>query len=162
MKWSRNLHTFAAGALLTGVHAVAQTKPAAPDVWSHSALLAKSRELAVTAKQHNGAASIKLANYPGHFTMLAFRSQSGGAEVHEHFADIFVILKGSATLLTGGTVVDQKTASPGELTGTSLDNAASQPLHAGDVVHIPAGTPHRLVLPKGGTLTYFVVKVKES
>lgn len=161
MKWSRNLHTLAAGALLTNLHAVAQS-PAPPDVWTNAQILARAKTLATEAKKHNGAASIKLTSYPNHFTMLAYRSQSGGAEVHEHFADIFIIEKGSATLYTGGTVVDQQTKSPGEIIGSSLDHATSQPLRVGDVVHIPAGTPHRLVLPKGGTLTYFVIKVKES
>ncbi len=162
MKTSRFASAVATSALAAGLHVSAQSVPAPADVWTQSALLAKARLLAAEAKQHNGSASIKLTSYPGHFTMLAYRRQSGGAEVHEHFADIFVIEKGSATLYTGGTVVEQRTTAPGEMVGSSLEGATSQDLHAGDVVHIPAGTPHRLVLPKGGTLTYFVIKVKES
>ena len=162
MKSTRIVSAVAASALAVGLHVAAQTSPASADRWTRADMLAKSRELAATAKQHNGAASIKLSNYPGHFTMLAYREQSGGPEVHEHFADIFVIVRGSATLFTGGTVVDQRTTSPGEMIGSALEDAASQALHVGDVVHIPAGTPHRLVLSKGDTLTYFVIKVKES
>jgi quercetin dioxygenase-like cupin family protein len=32
-------------------------------------------------------------------------------------------------------------------------------LSTGDIVHIPAGTPHQLLLDKGKPFTYFVVKV---
>lgn len=161
MKLCRIVTVFAALVLFATLPMHAQSA-SIPDVWTHAGLLAKSQELAAKAKSNNGAASIKLAAYPGHFTMLAYRSQSGGAEVHEHFADIFVIEKGNATLYTGGKVVDRQTKAPGEIVGSSLEGAASQALHVGDIVHIPAGTPHRLVLPKGGTLTYFVIKVKES
>ncbi|MDE3200316.1 MAG: hypothetical protein KGN79_05280 [Acidobacteriota bacterium] len=143
------------------LHAQSST-PAAPDVWTHAGLITQSQELVAKARTSDGAASIKLTTYPQHFTMLAFRSKTGGAELHAHFADVFIIEQGSATLYTGGAIVNQKAKAPGELVGTSLENANQKPLHVGDIVHIPAGTPHWLVLPKGGTLTYFVIKVKES
>jgi quercetin dioxygenase-like cupin family protein len=31
----------------------------------------------------------------------------------------------------------------------------------GDILHIPAGTPHQLIISKGGFFTAFVVKVRE-
>ncbi len=37
-----------------------------------------------------------------------------------------------------------------------------QEVAAGDVVHIPAGVPHQMLLPQGGTITYFVVKIREK
>ena len=135
-------------------------QPAPADVWTHTGLVAQSAQLPAKAEQ-TGGASIKLTQYSNHFTMLAYHSRSGGAEVHENLADFFVIVKGSATLLSGGAVVDPKTTAPGEILGASLTGATSRPLHAGDIVHIPAGTPHQLILKKGQSLTYYVIKVRE-
>jgi mannose-6-phosphate isomerase-like protein (cupin superfamily) len=109
-----------------------------------------------------GAASAKLNEYPNHYTMIALRNKTGSAEVHEKYADIFVILRGEATLLSGGTVVDAKTLSPGEISGTSLKDGNQTPVHEGDVLHIPANLPHQLLVPAKGELVYFVVKVKEQ
>ena len=94
--------------------------------------------------------------------MLAFRSRSGGGELHQNFADIFVILEGRATVVTGGEMADPKTTAPAEIRGTSVKGGAGQQVKAGDVVHIPAGTPHQMVLADGDTVTYFVIKVQEK
>jgi len=94
--------------------------------------------------------------------MLAFRQKSGGGELHQNFADMFVILDGHATVVTGGSVVEQKTVSPGEIRGKSVEGGTRQEVKAGDLVHIPAGTPHQTVVADGETVTYFVVKVEET
>ena len=108
-----------------------------------------------------GSAAETLDKYPGSFTMLTVRGTSGGAEVHEHFADIFFIIDGEATLTTGGTVVDPKTTAPGEIRGSAVSGGVQQKLGKGDVVHISSNTPHQLLIAKGRSLTYFVVKVQE-
>jgi mannose-6-phosphate isomerase-like protein (cupin superfamily) len=94
--------------------------------------------------------------------MIALRHKDGGAEVHENYADFFFLVQGNATLLTGGTIENPKTVSPGEIRGTSVQNGTRTALSQGDVVHIPANTPHQMLVPKGSTLIYFVVKVKEK
>lgn len=163
-KLSRALPAIAAAILFAARIACAQAAPApsaAADLWTRADLLTKAKELAVKAKDHDGAASIKLSEYPDHFTMLAYHSSNGGAEIHPHFADFFVVEKGRATLLTGGTVVDPKTAANGEVKGDSINGAKSQELRVGDAVHIPAGTPHQLLIPKGVEFVYFVIKVKQ-
>ncbi len=109
-----------------------------------------------------GAASKTLVQYPGHYTMLAYRNRSGGAEQHAKFADIFVILEGSAILQTGGTILGQTVSAPGEIRGEALEGFSERPLHVGDIVHIPAGTPHLMKLEKKATISYFVVKIEES
>ena len=108
-----------------------------------------------------GSAAETLEKYPGSFTMLSVRNTSGGAELHEHYADIFFVVEGDATLISGGTVVDPKTTAPGEIRGTAVSGGVEQKLGKGDVVHIASNTPHQLSIPKGKTFIYFVVKVKE-
>lgn len=104
-------------------------------------------------------ASQDLARYGNHYTMLAYREATGSSEVHEHEADIFVVKDGTATIVTGGTVVSPKTQKPGEIRGTSITGGERHTLATGDIIHIPAGTPHQLLIEKGKPFTYFVVKV---
>lgn len=94
--------------------------------------------------------------------MLAFRSRSGAGELHLHFADIFTIVDGHATLVTGGQLIDPRDSHPGEMAGTGVKGGSAQELHAGDIVHIPAGMPHQMQVAPGETVTYFVVKVEET
>ncbi|MFP5234302.1 MAG: hypothetical protein ACLGSD_00245 [Acidobacteriota bacterium] len=89
------------------------------------------------------------------------RSKSGGAEIHAHFDDVMVVLGGSATLITGGAVVNAKTDAHGETKGTEIMNGVKHTLVKGDIIHVPAGTPHQLVLPPNGEFSAFVVKVRE-
>ena len=124
-------------------------------------LIDKAMELNAKALGSDGAASAKLDDYSNHFTMISLRHKDGGAEIHEEFADFFLVVRGHATLLTGGTVLNGKTVSPGEIRGTSLQDGTRTALGQGDIVHIPATLSHQLLVPQGGTFIYFVIKVKE-
>jgi mannose-6-phosphate isomerase-like protein (cupin superfamily) len=131
------------------------------DHWSPADLLERAKHLRELAAA-KGSASETLEKYPHHYTMLAFRNRSGGGEVHQDFADLFYILDGHALVTTGGEVAEPKITAPGETLGTAVKGGTSQEVKAGDVVHIPAGMPHQMVVPEGQTITYFVVKVEES
>ena len=132
------------------------------DHFSQEEILAMAKQLETKAASGNGSASKRLDDYPNHYTMVAVREKSGGAEVHANFADIFYIVEGRARLITGGKVLDPKSTGPGEVMGSSLEKGVEQLLNKGDVVHIPAGLPHQLLLAPGEALTYFVLKVKEK
>ena len=131
------------------------------DHWSTSELLERAKRLKELAAE-KGSASETLEKYPHHYTMLAFRNRSGGGEVHQNYADVFFILDGHATLVTGGEVVEPRSTGPGETLGTSVKGGSRQELKAGDVVHIPASMPHQMVLGEGDTVTYFVIKAEET
>lgn len=109
-----------------------------------------------------GTAGETLEKYRDHFTMLTVRNQSGGAELHEHYADIFFVVDGEATLTTGGTILDRENAGPGEVRGKAIEGGVKRHLSKGDVVHISPNTPHQLSVPRGRSFTYFVVKVHEQ
>jgi len=154
------LNIILAAMLLLTLGAFTQTMKS--DVWSPAQLLERAQHLKQLAAAADGSASETLEKFPRHYTMLAFRSRSGGGELHQNFADIFVILEGRATVVTGGEMADPKTTAPAEIRGTSVKGGAGQQVNAGDVVHIPAGTPHQMVLADGDTVTYFVIKVQEK
>jgi mannose-6-phosphate isomerase-like protein (cupin superfamily) len=128
----------------------------AVDIYSVRDLKAAEGKL---AQKKEPFASQELARYGNHYTMLAYREETGSSEVHEHEADFFVVQQGEATLVTGGKVVNPKTQKPGEIRGSSITGGERHALATGDIVHIPAGTPHQLLIEKGKPFTYFVVKV---
>lgn len=132
------------------------------DHYTPEDLLQEAKQLQEKAAKGTGSASETLQKYGVDYTMLSFRSQDGTPELHEKFADIFVVVDGSATLLSGGELANPTSTGPGEMHGTAILHAASTALSKGDIVHIPANTPHQLLIPQHGTLTYFVVKVKEK
>lgn len=87
------------------------------------------------------------------------REAAGQAEVHAKDTDIIYVLEGSATFVTGGTVTDGKPTAEDEIRGVAIANGATRNLVKGDVVVVPAGTPHWFQQVKG-PLTYYVVKVR--
>ena len=109
----------------------------------------------------NGSSGTTLGDYGTHALKLNERTTSGGAEIHAHFDDVFLVMEGKATLITGGELIDPHAGSNGETTGSGIRNGTVQPILAGDVVHIPAGTPHQLLIAPGTTYSALVIKVRE-
>ena len=103
----------------------------------------------------------KGAKFENHALGISHRDKSGPAEVHENQTDIMVIQQGGATLIAGGELVDGKTIRPGELQGSSIKDGVQRTLAPGDIVHIPYGMPHQMILADGTQITYFVVKVNK-
>jgi mannose-6-phosphate isomerase-like protein (cupin superfamily) len=153
--------TIASLALAASALPLAGAQTLTVDHLTQSQIIEKAQELNAKAQGPEGAASSKLNEYPNSFTMIALRGKNGGAEIHEDYADFFFVIRGSARLMTGGTVQDGKSVSAGEIRGKSVLNGVETALNQGDIVHIPATVPHQLLLPEGGTFLYFVIKVKE-
>jgi glc operon protein GlcG len=98
---------------------------------------------------------LETADYKVHASR---RDGPGQAEVHERDTDVVHVLSGTATLVTGGTVVEPKTTAPGEIRGSAIEGGETRALEPGDVVVVPHGVPHWFrEVP--GPLTYYVVKV---
>jgi mannose-6-phosphate isomerase-like protein (cupin superfamily) len=154
--------TIASLALAAYVLPFAGAQTLTVDHLTQNQLIEKAQELNAKAQGPEGTATSKLNEYPNSFTMIALRRKNGGAEIHENYADFFFVVKGNAKLLTGGTVPDGKTVSPGEIRGKSVLNGVETTLNQGDIVHIPAAVPHQLLLPEGESFLYFVIKVKEK
>jgi unsaturated rhamnogalacturonyl hydrolase len=87
------------------------------------------------------------------------RDKPGQSELHEKDTDVFYILQGSATFVTGGKMLEPKTTAPGEVRGTGIEGGEVRTLSKDDVIVIPAGVPHWFKDVQG-TFLYFVVKVQ--
>jgi glc operon protein GlcG len=87
------------------------------------------------------------------------REGPGMVEVHTKDADIIYVLKGSATIVTGGTMVDGKPIAADEIRGREITGGETRQLVPGDVMIIPNGVPHWFKEVKAPFL-YYVVKVR--
>jgi mannose-6-phosphate isomerase-like protein (cupin superfamily) len=128
-------------------------------LWSASELKSIDKKLSEKVDGQKFA-SQQLEKFGDHYTMLAHREGDGSVELHETEADIFVVESGAATLIVGGEMVGGKTTAPNEVRGTSITNGVEHKLGAGDIVHIPAKTPHQVKVAGGKPFSYFVIKVQ--
>ncbi len=87
------------------------------------------------------------------------RSRSGEAELHKTKTDLIVIEDGSATLVYGGAIRGAHATQANEIRGTGIDGGETRKLGPGDVIRIPANTPHQFVLEKGQSVAYFALKL---
>lgn len=86
------------------------------------------------------------------------RVAPGQVEIHAADTDIFYIVEGSATFVTGGKAIDPKSNGPGEQLASKMEGGEAHHLTKGDVIVIPAGIAHQYTTVDG-TFLYFVVKV---
>jgi len=110
----------------------------------------------VAAAFAQGRPLVEVENYKVHASR---REAAGQAEVHTKDTDIVYVLTGTATFVTGGTVVGGKEIAPEEIRGSGVEGGETRSLKAGDLVIVPNGTPHWFKdVP--GPMTYYVVKVR--
>jgi mannose-6-phosphate isomerase-like protein (cupin superfamily) len=98
---------------------------------------------------------VETATYKVHASR---REAPGQAEVHVRDTDIFYILEGTATLVTGGEAVKATSVAPDELRGPSIANGMARRVAQGDVIIIPNGTAHQFTEVSAPFL-YYTVKV---
>jgi mannose-6-phosphate isomerase-like protein (cupin superfamily) len=86
------------------------------------------------------------------------RTGPGEVEIHARDTDIFYILEGTATFVTGGTAVEKRDTGKGEMRAKEIAGGHAQTLSKGDIIVIPAGIPHWFKEVHGPFL-YYMVKV---
>jgi len=97
-------------------------------------------------------------NTPEYMVQCTHRAgQPGAVEIHTKETDVFYIVDGEATFVTGGTVVGLDSSNPLQPRGKSIEGGETHHLTKGDVMVVPAGTPHWFKeVPQA--ISYFVVK----
>jgi uncharacterized protein GlcG (DUF336 family)/quercetin dioxygenase-like cupin family protein len=70
------------------------------------------------------------------------RDGPGQAEIHFADTDIIYVIEGSATVVTGGQVIEPRALAPGEVRGNAIEGGDENQIHTGDVLTIPNGVPH--------------------
>lgn len=85
-------------------------------------------------------------------------SGRGMPEAHRDVTDIYYVVDGSATLVTGGRLEGADERTPGEFFGGELIGGEERVISAGDVVAIPPGIPH-WYKEVPNEISYYLVKV---
>lgn len=67
-----------------------------------------------------------------------------GASLHQDRAELFYVIDGSATMLTGGTIADGKQSGT-NLQGTTITGGTRIEFTKGDFIMVPSGVPHQFV-----------------
>lgn len=81
--------------------------------------------------------------------MLEYRPAQAPAALHEKDNELMVVLDGTGNIVTGGKIVDEKRLNAANLAGPSIADGKSQTVVKGDMLIVPANTPHQ-VIPLGG------------
>ena len=110
----------------------------------------------VQAAFDKGAVLLNAGTYMVHASR---RDAAGKAEVHLKDTDIIHVLRGTATIVTGGSVVGGEATAEDELRGASIEKGTTRHLAEGDVLVVPNGVPHWFS-EVNGTFLYYVVKVR--
>jgi len=92
--------------------------------------------------------------------ILAQRRGAGEAEVHETTNHVFIIVEGDATMVTGGKLVGAKNTAPGQIRGSDVQGGQTHHLTKGDVITIPAKTPHWWKEVSTKTVAYYAVNIE--
>ena len=138
-----------------------ETMPSGFQLWTSSSLKRLSQELsAKAATDAHHAATRRFPDFSNDYALFARREADGIPEWHETEADIFFVQTGTATLLVGGTLEGAQNTEPNEKRNGKIVGGIQRKLAAGDVVRIPAKTPHQLLLEGAHEFTYLVIKIK--
>ena len=92
--------------------------------------------------------------------VLAQRRGTGEAEVHATTNHVFIIVEGEATFITGGTLVGAKQTAPDQTRASSIQGGQVHHLTKGDVITIPAKTPHWFKEIPTQTIAYYAVNMQ--
>jgi mannose-6-phosphate isomerase-like protein (cupin superfamily) len=80
---------------------------------------------------------------------LEYRPGNAPAALHEKDAELFVVLQGTGDIVTGGKLVGEKRVNAHNLSGPSIAGGETHSVAKGDMLIVPANTPHQ-VIPTGG------------
>ena len=94
--------------------------------------------------------------------VLANRRGAGAVEYHEHTNHIFIMVDGEATFIVGGTMVGAKRTKPDQMAAESIEGGQTFHLSKGDVITIPAKTPHWWKEISTKTVGYYAINIESK
>ena len=122
----------------------AQAPAQAPKLYASAAdvtaMMAKAKS---TRKPDQANLSQPIVSAAPYSANLEYRVGSNqNASVHEREAEMFYVVDGAATLVTGGKLKDERRTNPENLSGTGIDGGQRQRIAKGDFAMVPENTPH--------------------
>jgi mannose-6-phosphate isomerase-like protein (cupin superfamily) len=99
-------------------------------------------------------ATSAVANTDQYRVNLVHREKAAGAIAHPGNTELHYVVEGSGTIVTGGTIVRPAAGSGGTAT---IENGETRQMKKGDIIIIPANTPH-WYKEVDGAITYLEVR----
>lgn len=98
---------------------------------------------------------------PG-LVVLAQRRQAGEVEYHDRTNHVFIMVEGEATLVVGGSMLNGRRTAPDQMRAPSAEGGTTYHLTKGDVITIPAKTPHWFKEVPTKTVAYYAVNIESE
>lgn len=116
---------------------------AAPSGFASGAeVQAQLREMLAAMKPDQGFMWRPLVRDGATVAAIEIWKKPGRPAVHPAEAEYAIVLEGSGTLVSGGTMADAKVKNASLVEGSRIEGGATRTLGPGDVMLIPAGVPH--------------------
>jgi mannose-6-phosphate isomerase-like protein (cupin superfamily) len=123
----------------------AQSPPPAPKLFAGApdvtAMIAKAKAERKPDQPNFVQPIVRSAPYSANLEYRA-AGVNAPASVHEREAEMFYVVEGSGTLVTGGKLREEKRTNAENLTGSGIDGGSPRRLVKGDWVMVPEKTPH--------------------
>jgi mannose-6-phosphate isomerase-like protein (cupin superfamily) len=130
------------------VAAAASAQQAAPagqtvKLYASSADVAALAEKARTTRKPDQANLVQpLIQLSPYSANLEYRAGVANAAVHEKEAELFYVVDGAGTMVTGGKLTAETRTNAENLSGTGIEGGKSQRVSKGDFIMVPENTPH--------------------
>ena len=169
MRYRTLFMSAAAGILATSLASAQIAEPAPPSV----VVVSQAEWMAVMSQSAaNNTLDTRVAETPVRGGVVRagviYRSRpETRALVHQELTEIYSIVDGSGTLVTGGTATDSQPVSDPPNLGLTPSFFVTQVggdvrrVGPGDIVIIPAGLPHRLI-ELGGPMSYTIYRFEPT
>jgi quercetin dioxygenase-like cupin family protein len=132
-------------AMATGGAAAQTSQPEANDPTSFAAgadVRAQIQAMLATMKPDQGFLWRPLVRDGKTVAAIEIWKKPGRPAVHPAEAEYAIVLEGSGTLVSGGTLADARTSNASLVEGSRIVDGTTRKLGPGDVILIPAGVPH--------------------
>ena len=104
-----------------------------------AALQAKAKS---ERKEGQALVSLPILQLAPYNASLEYRTAVANAAVHEKEAEMFIVLDGAATIVTGGKLAGESRTNAENLTGKGIEGGTSRKIAKGDFIMVPENTPH--------------------
>lgn len=116
--------------------------PQAPKLYSSAAdiaaMIAKSKN---DRKENQATVTQRILQLAPYNANLEYRASVGPAAVHDKEAEMFYVIEGSATMVTGGKLTGE-TRNGDNASGTGIEDGVTRQIAKGDFIIVPESTPH--------------------
>lgn len=103
-----------------------------------------------------------VGNYAGHSAYLVLRGKTDTPELHETESDVQISMRGKATSVVGGRLVNAESLPRKQQRGTAIEGGKHRQLTPGAIMHIPPGVPHQLIIDPAEPYLYLLIKIDEE